>query len=242
MLNTYLAQVAALLQNPPAPVTLYSQATLTQAINTARGQIAADGQCVRRMGTLTLNPPSQQYAFSGIAGYADDVTGAIQVRTIWYMLGGGQRYITPKSFEWFSLYYLNTALNYAGPPKVWSQFGQGAAVSGTTGGSFFLGPTPDYGYALQLDTLCAPIPLVDDTTAEAIPPYWQDCVQFLAAWYALLGAQSTARQGDADRMFARYEEYRDRARHFANPSLLPAIWAQGQDVTLPAKLGLKAAS
>ena len=57
--------------------------------------------------------------------------------------------------------------------------------------------------------------MYDSTTPEAIPYLWTDAVPFFAAYYALLSAQAGQRQGDADRMFARYQEFTNRARRFS---------------------------
>jgi hypothetical protein len=203
---------------------------LTTYINEARAQVAGDGECIRAFGSTTMVPGTQVYPFSAVTGFATGVGGANQIRSIWYGLGGGQQYVTPKTFEWLTLYYLNDPLGLRGSPKVWAQFAQG------TSGSFYIGPTPDAAYTLMADAVCYPAALVDDKTIEAIPLYWQDAVQFLASFFALFNADQP---DEADKMYRRYELFRDRARKLANPSLLPGIWSQAQDVTLPAKLGVQ---
>lgn len=230
MLFSYLQKTQLLLSDKTQEA--FNVADLTSYINTSRGQVAGDAECIRAIGALDTVQATQTYQFSAITGFPTGVASAINVRTIWYSLGAGQQYITPKSYEWVGLYYTNNPLAPQGPPRVWSQYAQGNT------GSLFIGPIPDAVYALQLDTVCAPIALVDDTTVELIPGFWQDAVPFMAAFYALLYAQKF---DDAKEMFGLYEKYRDRARQFANPSVLPGIWEQAQDPTMPAKLGLQKA-
>lgn len=232
MLNTYLAQVQQLLQNPSAPAALYSTANLTTWINTARGQIAGEAECIRVYASLPLTTGTRQYPFSAVnLNNAPGVSGVTNIRTMWYPVGSGQLWITPRSFEWFSLYHLSNPVPPSGPPTTWAQFAQG------TGGSLFIDPLPDQAYTLNLDTVCYPINLALDTDPEAIPEYWQDAVQFLAAFFALLSAQAGARQNDADRMWKRYKEFMTRARQFATPSLLPGQNEQVPDITRPDQLG-----
>ena len=50
MLTEYIARTQKLLQHPvPATNPLYSQADITGYINTARKQLAGEGQCIRRI-------------------------------------------------------------------------------------------------------------------------------------------------------------------------------------------------
>jgi hypothetical protein len=215
VLNAYLTQVSALLQNPNAPSTLYTTATLTQAINDARSQIAGEGQCIRFVGALTSNTDQQSYVFSAITGLPAGVAGVLNVRMVAWGLEFGQKFIDAYPWEWFFRYYLSVPTFTTGIPSVWAQQGQG--VSGT----LWFSPAPSGVNNIVLDCVGYPLALSDDEDPEAIPYPWTDCVQYLAAYLALLGAQSTARQGDADRMFARYTEFSVRARNMSTPTVLP---------------------
>lgn len=206
----------------------YNPADLVTYINEARGQIAADSECIRSIATTSTSVAV--ISFANFTVSLSGASGVTNLRNLWYGVGSGQSMIYPKSFEWYSVYYMNSATQPSGPPFVWSQFGQGI------GGSLYLGPVPDQVYTITADAVCYPIPLVTDATVEAIPAYWQDCVQFLACFYALINGGNN---DDADRMFNRYELYRDRARKFANPSVLPGIWSQAPDRTMANKLGMQ---
>ncbi len=234
MLNAYLTATRRLIQNPPAPVALYSDADLTSYVNTARGQLAGDSESIRNYATLAISQGVQKYDFSAIVlgSPTAGIKGPLNIRAAWYQVGDGQVWLRPRPWEWFSLYELNNPVPQQGPPKMWTQYGQGV------GGSIFVSPVPDTDYVLPLDTMCYPLPLVDDTTAEAIPYPWTDAVPFFAAYYAYLGAQSGARQADAERMMQRYTEFVNRARRSSNPSVSPYIYEQAPDPVRANRLSL----
>ena len=234
MLSKYLLQTQQLLQNPPAPNSLYATSDLTGWINTARGQLAGESESVRVIGTLALEQGTQVYDFGAInLASASGVEGVINCRTIWIQAGTGQLWIRPRPFEWFSLYELNNSNPVQAQPKVWAQYGQGV------NGSIYVSQVPDQAYTMNIDTVCYPEPLVTDATVEAIPYLWTDAVPYFAAYLALLSAQSAARQADANRMFERYTEFVNRARRFSNPSVLPGQYAQAPNVVRANQLGMQ---
>lgn len=219
MLTAYLKQTGRLLQNPQASPSLYATSDLTDFINIARGQVAGEAECIRAQSSLVLGIGSNVYSFSSLTfaspSVVSGIQGALNLRQALLAQGTGQVWLRPRNFEWFTLYVLNNPSPAQNIPTDWSQFGQG--VNGTV----YFGPTPNGSYGVQFDTVCYPIPLVDDSTVEAIPYLWTDAVPFFAAYYALLSAQSAARQADADRMFARYTQFMQRARQASTPSVLP---------------------
>lgn len=232
MLTAYQTAAQALIQAPNSPTPLITNPQWLVYINTARGQVSGQGKCVRQYATLTLAVGVQSYPFSAIA-FAPGTLGILgpnDVRMIWYQVASGQKTITSRPFEWFGQYHLNNPVPQSGFPKVWAQLGQGQA------GTLFFDPLPDDTYVCPADVECAPVPLVDDTTAEAIPPLWQDAVPFYAAWLALMQLQ---RQADADMMMKRFTELMGRARVAATPDVLPDNFEQVPDVTLPNKLALQ---
>jgi hypothetical protein len=255
VLTSYITQTRRLLQLPAAPSTLYTDTDLTSYINTARSQLAGEGECIRARGTQSTVAGTNVYPFSGFnlgVSATTGIAGAIHVRSLAYQVGTGQRWITPREWEWFELYVLNNPLANqptdpaatvgGGPPRVWSQYGQGTVpVAGTTigqGGSFYLN-YPDDVYVLVGDCVCYPIPLADDTTVEAIPFMWTDAVPFFAAYYALLSSQMQARMADALRYYEMYKEFVERARKAANPSVLRFQYQQASDIVDASKFGIK---
>lgn len=198
---------------------------LRDYINIGRGQIAGQGECVPAVGTVQVGPGTQSVPFSSITFAENTIAGPINIRMIW--IAGGKR-LFPREWPWFQTYVLTQPQLPAGPPKIWSQYRQGAA------GFFFLNPL-DTTYTLNLDASCYPIPLVDDTTPEILPYLWTDAVPFYAAGYALMAAQ----QGQAaDYMMQRFEEMMGRARNAVTPGVQPGSYPQGPDPMMPNRLGV----
>ena len=194
--------------------------------NRARQILAGDAECVVVMAPIATVVGQRVYLFENIdvASINPAVDGIFNLQFLWYSVGDGQKLIRARGWPWFAQYKLNNPVPPSGVPQVWSQYGQGE------GGSFYLDPLPDDVYSLQADTLCVPIPLVNDTTPEAIPYPWTDCVPFFAAYYALLSAQAPARQADAERMMQRYGEFKERARAMSTPKVLPGLYRQSPPV------------
>lgn len=235
MLNTYLTATQNLLQNPTALQPLYSVPTLTAFINTARGVLAGESESIRVMGTLALTVGQRAYPFTSIVlpnATTLGLAGVFNVRYVWYVVGSGQKSLRPRPWPWYAQYALNNPVPVPGAPVIWAQFAQGEA------GSLYVDPIPDTIYSLPLDTVCVPIPLVDDTTPEAIPYPWTDAVPFFAAYLALLSSQTGTRRAEAERMLADYETWKNRARRISNPSILPGIYEQAPNPTRANQLGL----
>lgn len=243
MLTAYIDQTRRLLQNPPAPTTLYSDANLTAWINIARGQAAGEGECIRGIGLISTVVGQRNYDFASInlgVSANTGVAGIIHIRSVLYGVGTGSQWVTPRNWEWYQLYCLNNPVPTNGPPVTWAQFGQGAAaVAGRQGGSFYIDPPPDLVYGLSLDVVCYPNALTDDATVEAIPYLWTDAIPFFAAYYALLSSQTSTRQADAARMFEAYQTFMQRARQASNPSVNRYLYSQERDPTMISKLGLQ---
>lgn len=231
-LASYQTLTQNLLQAPSSPIPLISAATLTVYINQSRLQVAAQGACVRDYPTLALVANQRQYPFSSVAGLATGIVGIYHIRQLWYGIGNGQKRVTPRPFEWFGLYALNDAVPVPGAPLEWSQFGQGET------GNIFVDPLPDTAYTCNLDVLGVPVPLVDESTPEAIPAIWTLAVPYYAAW---LGYMSAQRQADADKMMQRFNEQMALARNAANPNLLGENWSQSPDPIGVNRLGVQQA-
>jgi len=250
VLTSYLLNLSNLLQSPGAPTTLYSTANLTNFINIARGQIAGEGECILVEGTVSTVVSQRPYNFSSInigVTATTGVAGIINVEAIRYGLGQGQQWMTPRPWQWFQYYHLNNPVPMNGPPRRWSQFGQGGSGQGSiTGigagtlasGSFYIDPPPDYIYTLNCDCVCYPQALAADTDVEALPYLWTDAVPYFAAWYALLSSQTSARQADAARMMEAYETFAQRARAFSNPSTNRGGYRQAKDPVAMTRLGI----
>jgi hypothetical protein len=230
MLNAYLQQTQRLLNDPKEEK--YNLFDLKTYVNSARGQVAGEGECIRVYATLTLAPPTQQYGFSTIVfpTGTQGVRGVLNVRLANFNVFGtpGATYVRPRAWEWFHLHYLSQNVPVAGPPEVFAQYGQGAL------GTLWFN-LPDFPYVVSLDTVCYPIDLADDTTFEALPYLWTDAVPYYAAYLAMLSAQ----QADpAAEMFKLYQTFVQRARSASTPSVLPGLYQQQSDPFLANRLGI----
>lgn len=231
MLTTYLTQTRRLLLNPPAPTNLYSDTDLTSFINTARGQLSGENECIRVYATLSLTASTRVYPFSSIdVSSVSGVSGVFNIKQATVVAGSGAQFVHPRSFQWFNFFLMGKIVPDSGRPTTWAQYAQGA------NGSIYVNPVPDQAYTLKLDTVCLPVDLVDNSTTEAIPYPWTDCVPFFACYYAYMSAQ---RQADADKFYQRYQTFAQRARGMSNPSVLGHIYPQGVDKTVTNKLGVQ---
>lgn len=249
MLTAYQTATRSLLQLPGSNSTsLYSDTDLLRFINTARGQVAGEGECLRVMGSISTVIGQQADRFQDVnvgVPATTGVQGIINIRSLSCAAGTGSLWMTPRPWPWFSLYEMNKAAPQQGTPTVWAQFGQGAAPSGVgntsvNGGSFYVSLVPDDIYVLSCNSVCYPIPLVDDTTVEALPYFWTDAVPFFAAYFALMSAQTNARMADAAQMYkGHYGEFMDRARKQSNPDVNRWMYQGALDPVQGAKLGIK---
>ena len=227
MLNYYITQTQRLLQNPGAPVSLYSTADLTSYINVARAQISR-----RRALHSTYWHADDCDWHSHVSILVDRVHGswgakALSMCALSFTMSVQEwRGLKCKSWPWFEFQRLNNPVPTSGAPTEWAQHAQGGAGTGTitnvgagtmSSGSLWLDPLPDLVYTLNCDATCYPIALVADTDAEAIPFMWSDCVPYFAAYLALMGSQTSTRIQQAQQLFALYEQFMQRARDFANP-------------------------
>lgn len=208
----------------------FNDADLKDWINIARGQVAAEGECIRARGTLAVNTPSQEYAFTAISYSNAAIHGTINARMLTYNLPGtsGDVRMTAREWEFFNTFVLAKPIPTAGPPGIWAQLGQGA--SGTLWLNLLDGP-----YTVHVDGVCYPIDLVDDSTAEAVPYLWTDAIPYYAAYMAFITASN---QEAAQAMFQVYQQFVARARAFATPSVLPHQYAQAPDLQMAGRLGI----
>jgi hypothetical protein len=115
------------------------------------------------------------------------------VNLIW----GTERYALQwRPFRTFSAWmrpFLASA--YQRQPASWAVYGDN---------TFFLGPTPDQTYQLELDSVVLPTPfaIADTTTIDAIPTLAQDPIPFYAAYLAKKNARA---MGEAESFLADYQ-------------------------------------
>lgn len=228
MLDQYLQRTRLLLTD--ADFSVFNEDDLTNYINMARGQLAAESDCIRVYGTLAVTAASQQYSFSTInLGGAAGVQGVLSVNQITYAVASGQKAMHSRPFAWFNQFILSQPVPTPGPPASWCQYGPGSL------GSLFINLL-DGAYTLSLDTECYPINLVDDTTVEAIPYTLTDAVPFFAAYFAAL---TTGNTDKAKAMFDEYQKFVGLGKIGDMPSVLPGNFSSGSDPFLANRLGLQ---
>lgn len=210
-LNAYVAQVRSLLNDPSAAE--YQTADLTIFINDARVQIAGASESIRALMSLTTAAATAQYLYSTATAAPAGVGGVLTVRKARVLSAGVWSEVINRSWEWFFSYLMcGPAAVATGIPDTFAEFAPGIS------GSLFLSPIPNGVLSIQLDAVCYPIPLVDDSTSEALPYPWTEAVQYYSAYLALLSAQ---RKADADAMFERYVVFQNRATQMTTPTALP---------------------
>lgn len=203
---------------------------LRDYINIGRGQIAVQGDAIPGYGALTITPASQQYPFSAINFGIPGVAGAIAIETInWDTPTGGQQPLNPVDWARFNRYNLGHSTPKVGPPKVFTQFGQGAA------GTLWFNKV-DQAYPLSIKARCYPVDLVDDTTPEALPYMWTDPVPWFAAFYWLAGMGQQPQQAAA--MLQAFNQFMQFARAGATPDTNPAVYTQAPDPLMAGRLGI----
>lgn len=215
-LTAYQTLVNALVQAPGSPVALIPTANINTFINTARKRVAAEGECIRFLGTLSLTANVQAYPFSQIAIPTVGVASVFACRQAFRLVTTGvYSEIELREFEQFASYFY-TAGGTGIPVRV-------GKLSQGSGGILYFHPIPSSSFSITLDCVGLPTALAFDTDPEPIPDLWTDAVPFLAAWY---GMQYLQRQADADMMFDRYDRLMRRARQTATPTVLPE-YAEG---------------
>lgn len=91
MLTSYITATQNLLQAPGSPSNLYPTGSLTTWINTARGQLAGEAECIRLIGTLALVAGTSVYNFSAISITATGVatSSPFKINTAWLQIAAG---------------------------------------------------------------------------------------------------------------------------------------------------------
>lgn len=176
----YLTTPTVTITGPPG-----SGATATAVIdNSASTNVNQEVYQFTTLNTLATKTP-------GVLG----VIGVISIAAQW---GAGNTYrpmLSRRIWSEFQAYfrvYANSQVNF---PAVWSSYGQGQA------GSFYLFPVPSQVLSMDVDTWCSVIPLVDDTTVEAIPHPWTEAIPYYAEYLAFDNSQ---RKADSDRALGDY--------------------------------------
>jgi hypothetical protein len=140
------------------------------------------------------------------------IAGVFSVAGAWGANAAMKPLLKPEIWTNFQAYYRSYNNGMQNYPTVWAQYAQGAK------GSIYLWPLPSQFSQMDWDCWCEPIPLVDDTTAEAIPYPWTDCVSYYAAMLAYDNAQ---RAEDSKKMMDMFTAYMKEAQAASLPPFVP---------------------
>lgn len=152
--------------------------------------------------SLTTVPGQEVYKFSTANTLAQTVAGVSQIIGVfsiscaWGANAAMKPTLGQKTWSEFQAYYRSYNSGIQNYPTIWAQYAQGVI------GSIYVWPIPSQYSQMDWDCYCTVIPLVDDTTAEAIPYPWTDCVKYYAAMLAYRNAQ---RENDASGMQKEFE-------------------------------------
>ncbi len=206
MLTAYQTAVENLLHDPANQ--FYSLTNVTAWINSARLQLAQDGECCRGLASFTTTAGQTSLALSAISGLPPGASQVIVPRILYY----NGIPLESRPWEWFSEFYLNQPGAVDGAPTIWSQL-----IMGSTG-DIYLAPPTTTGLTIYVDSVLLPINLATDADPELLPYPWTDAVPYYAAYLGFLSAQRTQ---DAQAMFTLYMTFARRGREITTPTTLP---------------------
>jgi hypothetical protein len=198
-------------------------------INDARVQIALAAECLRQPAAMTMVVGQQYYPFAdmtlqsapnppvGLAGVANVRVARLS------LLGGGNRRLEMRSWEWFDTYWLSRIAPVAGPPQITSRLQPGLT------GSLCFAPSPDDVYPISLDTVAYPSPLVTDSDPEALPSPWTDAVPFYSAYLCCLSLRDAEGAG---LMWNEYQKFETRGTQLTTPTRFPRSYPGGRGAAL----------
>lgn len=232
MLTYYQQQTQRLLNDAGAH--FFALDDLTEYINLARNDVARQTQCLIAEGTLTTVVGQQSYTFPSIAPVPVGLESPINVRNIRAPYNSWFRRLEARPWQWFANYYLDGYNSIAtdAVPKLWTQQTQGES------GTLWIWPTPSAVASITADAVWYPALLVDDTSPEAIPHPWSECVSYFAAYMALVQAQ---RLTDAGNLYGLYQKFLQSARLGVTPpwdaTNYPTLTPLPSNVDVTATLG-----
>lgn len=186
-LTTYILRCRRLLHD--ANANFWSDSELTDYINSARQRTVRDTGCLRSLQSASTVASQEVYTFSGL-GLNAQTMDVLNINLLW----GNSR---------IPLYYMawsdfNARLrywqNYIGRPIAFSMYGPQ---------QFYLGPSPDQIYTLDIDTVLLPTDLVNGSDVDSIPVPFDDPVAFYACYTAKYKEQS---YGEAEIFKNEYEK------------------------------------
>ena len=213
-LNAYITQVQQLLHDLSA--SFWTTTQLTNYINLARNRVAQDSKCLRQLITgIPLQQGVESYAIATIqASYAPTIA-IIDVMGIDVYQASNTRWsLDYMPWTQFNAVYRSNVSTQS-TPECYTRMG---ALQ------VYFGAIPDQAYLTDWCVAINPAPLTSDATPEPIPPPFQDCVQFFAAYMAKFQEQA---MGEAAIFEKEYLKWAVRASRSFMTRVIPQPYLSG---------------
>jgi hypothetical protein len=156
--------------------------------------LTVTGIAMTSWGSGYTSVPPVTFSPAGATATAVAMTNVIDFLSVSFLYGTMRTMLQWKVFTYFqAIFRSNTLLT--GQPAAWSNY--------TEANLWYIYPVPDQAYALEIDAVVLPNPLVlsTDNDLQIIQPM-ADCVQYYASWLALLKLQNFEQ---AEYMSKKYE-------------------------------------
>jgi len=173
-LSSYITTCRRLLHD--ANANFYSDTELTDYINGARARLVRDTGCLRSYQTTSTVTSQEVYNVSTLPQGVNTMD-IININLIWGNTRIPLRYLPWTQFN----AELRFWQNYVGRPIAFTMYGPQ---------QYYISPVPDQVYAMELDTVLLPTPLVNASDVDTIPDPWTTPVPFYACYQAKFKEQS----------------------------------------------------
>lgn len=174
-LQDYITYTRRLLHD--ANANFWTDQELADDINQGRDRLVRDTGCYRKLQSSAVYLNQETYDFSALPD-GNQTMDVININLYWGNTRIPLRYLPWTQFN----AELRFWQNYIGRPIAYSMYGTN---------QFYVSPVPDQEYAIELDTVVRPTPLVNYNEEETqIPAPWQNPIPFYAAYLAKYKEQS----------------------------------------------------
>jgi hypothetical protein len=167
-------------------------------------------------GFLSCIANQEVYNFSTASQYLPSgYASVIAVQTVAVSWGSEKPVLRWMDWSGFQAYLRSLNMQSTNWPSVWTQYAQGV------NGSIYVYPVPSQIMQMEWDCYCLPIPLVDDSTVEALPYPWTEAVPYYAAHQAAISASQPDR---ANYFEAKYRQAMTEGRDWVSPAMVPDFY------------------
>jgi hypothetical protein len=174
-LSDYITETRRLLHD--ATAVFYTDAQITDYVNDARERVVRDTGCLRTIQNSVVNNGQEVYDYATDLPDGTRTLDIININLYWGNTRIPLRYMSWTQFN----AELRFWMNYVGRPIAFTSYGQQ---------KFYISPTPDQEYVIEVDTIVLPEPLVNDSDVDTIIYPYTSPVAFYAAYKAKYYEQS----------------------------------------------------